>query len=73
MRVEHLMHLTVDPSRPVEEIKACIAEISLTAGSNQLAILQEVDLWLGGVIAEIEQKIAAAERVKSESDTEAAV
>jgi hypothetical protein len=71
MKVEHLMHLTIDPSKPVEEIKACIAEISLAHGVKQLAILQEVDLWLGGVVAEIEQKIADTERVKREKETEA--
>jgi hypothetical protein len=67
MKVEHLMHLTVDPSKPVEEIKACIAEISLAHGAKQLAILQEVDLWLGGVIAEVEQKIAEAEKNQTET------
>jgi hypothetical protein len=72
MKVEHLMHLTVDPSKPVEEIQACIAEISLAhGGAKQLAILQEIDLWLGGVVAGIEQKIAEAERVRKESETEA--
>lgn len=56
--VKKLIQLTVDSSKPVEEIKACLIAISLEHGANQLSILQEVDIWLGNVIAEAEKKNA---------------
>lgn len=50
------LELTVDVDKPVEEIKECIIGISIFHGPNQLAILKEVELWLGQTIEEAERK-----------------
>lgn len=64
MDAKTLLQLTLDQSKPVEELKACIVLVSSTHPGNQLEILKSLELWLGESILEIENRITAANETK---------
>jgi|GEM_PF-6119598 hypothetical protein len=66
MKSKVLMELIIDPSNPVEELKACIATVSLQHGTGQLAILKDLDLWLGRSIEEIESRNMLEQQTNTE-------
>ena len=66
--IKKKLELTVDIDKPVEEIKECIIGISIFHGPNQLAILKDVELWLGKTIEEAEAKAKQQDKSEAHDD-----
>lgn len=62
--IKKKLEILANVDKPVEEIKECIIAISIMHGANQLAILKEIELWLGETITEAEGQLQKA--VKAE-------
>lgn len=60
--IKKKLDISVDIDKPIEEIKECIIGISIFHGPNQLAILKEVELWLGKTIEDAETRSKQQER-----------
>jgi hypothetical protein len=57
-KVTPKIELLIDLSNPVEETKGCIAAIVNAHLGKELEILNQVDLWLGQEITNLEKKLA---------------
>jgi len=66
--IKRLMEMTVNAEAPVEEIKEVIIAISICHGPNQLAILKEIELWLGKTIEDAKAKLKQQEKPEVKDD-----
>jgi len=62
--IKRLLELTVNIETPVEEIKEIVIAISICHGPNQMAILKEIELWLGKTIEDAEAKSKQPEKTE---------